>query len=97
MERKISSIKKTEAKHITSLLKCRFKELHVSNNPDLVRIRVDSNTKKEGFKEYIWIHFTGKVTFQRTNGNPDEIHYEDINTLPITDYMRKVGFKFKYK
>jgi hypothetical protein len=43
---------------------------------------------------YLSIYKNGKVSLWRNNGDWNGHRYEEINALPITDYLRERGYKF---
>ena len=44
----------------------------------------------------IWIYKNGMVRLHRNNGDWGGSRDEEINGLPITDYLRKQGYEFDY-
>jgi len=61
-----------------------------------IQISTTSTLNDDRDDSTITIHKNGMVRLWRNNGDWGGSRYEEINGLPITDYLRKQGYEFDY-
>lgn len=95
----------TEEEAINIALLCdakmvRYKTSTILGKDPLITPIISITTKDirsgDNTDEVIWIFQTGKIIIHYNTGNWGGSGYEQINTLPITDYLREQGYQFKY-
>jgi hypothetical protein len=71
---------------------------HGKWNPTGLQLQIETTSTLNGDKDdsVIWISKNGLVRLWRNNGNWGGSRDEEINALPITDYLRKQGYEFNY-
>lgn len=60
-------------------------------------IETTSTTKGDYNDSNISIRYDGRITLTRNNGNWGGMRNEDINALIAIDYLRSLGYEFKYE
>ena len=61
-----------------------------------IQINTTSTVNGDRDDGCIWIFDNGMVRLWKNNGNWGGSRDEEINGLPITDYLRKQDYEFKY-
>jgi len=63
-----------------------------------LELQIETTTTLNGDKDdsCIWIYKNGMVRLHRNSGDWGGNRDEEINALPITDYLRKQGYEFDY-
>jgi len=61
-----------------------------------IQIETTSTVNGDRDDSTIWIMKNGMVRLHRNDGNWGGSRDEEINALPITDYLRKQGYEFVY-
>ena len=63
-----------------------------------LEVQIETRSTLKGDKDYgcIWIYKNGKIRLYKNNGGWNGSRDEEINALPITDYLRKQGYEFHY-
>jgi len=70
----------------------------VWKNLDLaVQINTTSTINRDSDDSYIVIYYDGRIKLSRNNGNYGGHRYIDINSLIGIDYLRSLGYEFKYE
>ncbi len=87
--KKIEEFNQENGIHIAEILNEEFSHFHVWATQIIVVFKGSEHGEKG-----LYIYSNGKISF--LNGDPAGAGYKDINSLPITDYLRKEGFEFKY-
>jgi len=62
-----------------------------------VQINTTSTMHNNINDSYITIEYDGTIILNRNNGNWGGMREEKICSLMITDYLRSVGYEFKYE
>ena len=91
MEKQLIDFTEENARHIAELLKEEYDRHHVWEDKVMVGLK-----EKNSQEQSVYIHPTGQVSFLFNDGEPGGSGFKDINSLPITDYLREQGFEFKY-
>ena len=62
-----------------------------------ISIQTTCTTQGDYNDSYISIYYDGRITLNRNNGGWGGMRSEDINTLITIDYLRNLGYEFKYE
>lgn len=62
-------------------------------------VQINTTTTSNGDRDdsYITIHYDGKMSLSRNNGGWNGCRDIDINPLITIDYLRSLGYEFKYE
>jgi hypothetical protein len=99
--KKLSDITEEEAREIYKLAGEPFIDFMTNNHGEWtsigLEIQINTTSTMNGHKDdsYIWIRKNGQVLLNRNNGDWGGSRYEEINQLPIIDYLRERGYKFE--
>ena len=95
--KQLHEMTKDEAKHICELLGEPYIE-HITNDDEkwndiglAVQIHTSFALDDTLYDSIIWIYYDGKIFLWK-----DSEKYKQINTLPIIDYLRSLGYEFRY-
>jgi hypothetical protein len=100
--KELSYITEEEVKEICSILGEPY--LSFTTNKDGkwngigLEVQIETTSTVYGNRDdsCIWIEKNGSIRLHRNNGGWGGSRDEHINALPITDYLRKQGYEFKY-
>lgn len=62
-----------------------------------VSISTTSTTLNNYYDSHIAIYYDGRITLSRNNGGWNGMRDENINPLIVIDYLRSLGYEFKYE
>ena len=89
----LSDISEEQAKEICKLLEESFHSI-IMNDKVAVILFSEQKDGDNLISHYLEINPTGEIgCFFENFGIP---HFEAVNGLPVTDYLRKEGFEFAY-
>lgn len=98
--KKLSEITEEEAKEICRLAGEPYLSVMAGKWPDMdLEIQIETTTTLDHASRHdscIWIYKNGTVRLWRNTGDWNGSGDEEINALPITDYLRKQGYEFDY-
>jgi len=62
-------------------------------------VQIDTTSTLFGsyYDSHIAIYYDGRVTLSRNNGGWNGMRDENINPLIVIDYLRSLGYEFKYE
>ena len=58
---------------------------------------LSSHPKHSNDDSHILIYYNGKIRLSRNNGGWGGMRDEEVNALPIIDFLRGRGYEFKYE
>jgi len=62
-----------------------------------VQIETTSTINNSNYDSYIAIDYNGTISLSRNDGNWGGMNYEKICPLIAIDYLRSIGYEFKYE
>lgn len=98
--KELKNITEEEVKHICELagepyLSFMAGRWEGSNTKLAVQIETTSTLQGSRHDSCIWIRYDGTISLWRNTGDWGGHGYEELNTLPIIDYLREQGYEFK--
>lgn len=85
------------AEQVAKLLNVKLESFFGSPESENAILTVKSGRiERLDYEETVYIYKTGQVSYFYNNGDFGGNGYENINALPITDYLRSEGYEFTY-